>query len=41
MEEVLVALKHMQLENQSIHECITHLQGNQTSTTFGSIQKES
>jgi hypothetical protein len=40
MEEVLVALRHMQLKNQSICECITHLQGNQTLVTFGSIWKE-
>jgi hypothetical protein len=40
MEEVLVALKHMQHENQSIRESTAHLQRNQTSTTFGSTSKE-
>jgi hypothetical protein len=40
MEEVFVALRYMQQGNQSLHESITHLQGNQTSLTFGSTSKE-
>jgi hypothetical protein len=40
MEEVLVALRHMQHEKQSFRESITHLQGNQTLATFRSIPKE-
>jgi hypothetical protein len=28
MEEIIVALRHMQQENQSLCESITHLQGN-------------
>ncbi len=40
MEEVLVALRHMQHENQSFRESIAHLQGNQTLTRFGNTLKE-
>ncbi len=40
MEEVLVALRHMQHENQSFRESIAHLQGNQASTMFGNTLKE-
>jgi len=39
-EEVIVGLRHMQQENQYLHESIAHLQGNQTSTMFGSCPKE-
>jgi hypothetical protein len=40
MEEVIVAFKHIQQKNQSFRESITHLQGNQTLTTFGNNLKE-
>jgi hypothetical protein len=40
MEEVLVALRHMQEENQTLCESIAHLQGNQTSVMLGNILKE-
>ncbi len=40
MEKVIVAFRHMQQENQSLHESITHLQGNQTSTMFGNNKKK-
>jgi hypothetical protein len=37
MEEVLIALKHMQQENQILHEFVAHLQGAQTSTSLGCV----
>jgi hypothetical protein len=40
MEEVLVALRHMQYENQFLRESIAHLQGNQTLVMFGNIPKD-
>jgi len=40
MKEVFFALQHMQHENQSFHESIAHLQGNQALATFGSTSKE-
>jgi len=38
MEEV-VAFRHIQQENESFCESITHLQGNQASKTFGNSSK--
>ncbi len=40
MEKVFVALRHMQQENQFLHESITHSYGNQTLIMFGSIPKK-
>jgi hypothetical protein len=39
MEEVVVAFRHIQQENESFCESITHLQGNQASKTFGNSPK--
>ncbi len=37
MEEVLVALKHMQQENRALSESIVHLQSGQGSTSLGCV----
>jgi putative AlgH/UPF0301 family transcriptional regulator len=37
MEEVLIALKHMQQENQTFCESIVHLQSAKKSTSLGCV----
>jgi len=37
MEEILVVLKNLEYENQTLHESIAHLQINQASTSLGCI----